>query len=433
MSIHNNAITQNGGGGSAGGGISICTGSDSYKIISNWVCGNFNTGDGGGIGHVGRSNLGLIDHNTIRFNQVFDQSANDNGGGIAIESETPIATTGLATGTGSVTITNNIIQGNQAGSGDGGGIALNAVNGAQDVSISQTNPAKWFTASIINNIITDNMAALAGGGISLRDTASSVIVNNTVANNDSTATAAAAFNSPGQSNPQIAGIASYGHSTALVAAIGTVPSHGKPQYYVPYSNPTLTNDIIYDNRQFFFQVNNPTADGLPNYSLQPPSAAPVFSDLGVTYAPTTPLLNPTFSLLSSTAGYAAAATNIINGAAAFHCSYFDQASITTQEVEPTSGIQPQPAFDEGGNYIDLHFGPLTPAAYSVYQTSPTACASSGGTTFYSYIPTNPGSDVVGKGSATVLGLYGGLAATDINGATRSSARTDMGAAQATAP
>ncbi len=34
----------------------MCTGSDSYRVTENWVCGNFITADGGGIGHFGLSN-----------------------------------------------------------------------------------------------------------------------------------------------------------------------------------------------------------------------------------------------------------------------------------------------------------------------------------------------------------------------------------------
>ena len=41
--IHHNQVVFNGGLGGAGGGISMCTGSDSYPITENWVCGNFST------------------------------------------------------------------------------------------------------------------------------------------------------------------------------------------------------------------------------------------------------------------------------------------------------------------------------------------------------------------------------------------------------
>jgi len=287
VKIHNNAVTQNGGQGSSGGGISLCTGADGYKVTGNFVCGNFNSGDGGGIGHVGLSNNGLIANNTVLFNQVFDQSRNDNGGGISVASETALAANGLATGTGSVLIVNNTIQGNQAGSGNGGGISLNAVNG-QDVAASPGDPSKWYRVTMVNNIVVDNMAALAGGGISLQDVASGAIVNDTVANNDSTATAADAFSSPlksaSQSNPQVAGIVSHGHSAALLAALAqggaAIGTPASAPLYAGFSNPDLRNSVVFQNRSFYFRVDAPV-NNLPTYSLQPPVATPNYSDLGV--------------------------------------------------------------------------------------------------------------------------------------------------------
>ena len=55
VAIHHNQVVFNGGQGGVGGGISMCTGADSYAITENWVCGNFSLGDGGGIGHTGVS------------------------------------------------------------------------------------------------------------------------------------------------------------------------------------------------------------------------------------------------------------------------------------------------------------------------------------------------------------------------------------------
>jgi len=44
-------------------------GSDYYKFNYNWVCGNLSTGDGGGVGQLGFSYGGDIEHNAIVFNQ----------------------------------------------------------------------------------------------------------------------------------------------------------------------------------------------------------------------------------------------------------------------------------------------------------------------------------------------------------------------------
>ena len=54
--IHHNWISQNGAteaGG--GGGITLGTGSDSYVVTSNYICGNFSMADGGGMSHLGLS------------------------------------------------------------------------------------------------------------------------------------------------------------------------------------------------------------------------------------------------------------------------------------------------------------------------------------------------------------------------------------------
>ncbi len=53
----------------------------------NFICGNYSSGDGGGIGHIGVSNNGVIAQNTIIFNQSYQQTAQVNGGGIVVEGE----------------------------------------------------------------------------------------------------------------------------------------------------------------------------------------------------------------------------------------------------------------------------------------------------------------------------------------------------------
>jgi len=75
--------------------------------------------------------------------------------------------------------------------GDGGGIRVVGANGA-DVAVVGSTAADWYAIDIINNIIVNNVSApgrrrhLAGGRHRVR------IINNTVANNDSSATAFAA-------------------------------------------------------------------------------------------------------------------------------------------------------------------------------------------------------------------------------------------------
>src|SRR6202008_1800335 len=92
VNIHNNYIALNSSTGdelfsatpAGAGGVSICTGSDYYKFNYNWVCGNLTSGDGGGVGHIGFTFNGDIEHNTILFNQSTNPTIPTNGGGLVI-------------------------------------------------------------------------------------------------------------------------------------------------------------------------------------------------------------------------------------------------------------------------------------------------------------------------------------------------------------
>ena len=263
VNIHNNAITQNGGLGGAGGGLSIAKGTDNYTVSSNFVCGNFTTGDGGGIGHLGLSDGGMIANNKIMFNQSFNQGTTRSGGGLFIAGEPVVVEfieldnpNGVGYGSGSVTVDANLIQGNQAGSGHGGGIRTQYVNG-RDVTVLNNGgnpvPGQWYHVTLNNNMIVDNVAGWSGGGVSMADTARSFIVNNTIAHNDSTATVSATFTTgdPNLSANQPAGISAEPHSPALTAAIPVDNSTGN---YRDFSNPTLSNNIVWQNRSFHYDA-----------------------------------------------------------------------------------------------------------------------------------------------------------------------------------
>jgi hypothetical protein len=364
--IHHNHITQNGSNQGAGAGISLCNGSHNYKVTNNYVCGNFSTGSGGGIGHLGFSNGGTIANNTVIFNETFNQLSNVSGGGIFIGGQAslaPATTLRPSPGTGNVTVSSNLIQGNQAGAGDGGGIRAQFVNGL-DVRRAPGNPAGWYQLTLSNNKVVNNMAGVAGAGISLQDTVKATIDNNTVANNDSTGTGGAAFapGSPNQSTPQPAGIVSRAHSTLLYNTIGA--SSG---YKSRYSNPVLTDSIVWHNRSFYWTIDNTTVPA--TFGLVPNLGAgqtAVYSDLAVlgTAAQGTwpgytngDKLNPLRSILTDTTGYDASNSST---APSFVAQYFNGArGQTIQQPELTTSIATAGAFDEGGNWITVRFGPLT--------------------------------------------------------------------------
>jgi len=316
------------------------------------------------VGHVGLSNPGTISHNQIIFNQSFFQAQNTSGGGIVIEGE-PSSLGGLSIGTGNVTVDANLIQGNHAGGGHGGGIRLQNVNGA-DVGFGNGN-GLW-QVQITNNMIVDNVAGFSGGGLSLSDVSRSSIFNNTIQNNDSTATAGAVFTtSRTQSSFQPAGISSELHSPGLAAATGQ-----------EYSDPTLANNIVWHNRSFYFQAGqtNTTTGAtptvlVPTLTSQPGYACPSgahYWDLGVlgqSQASPTLRLHPVRSILTDTTGYGNTNTSTFGPASVVreYCNgprVNPGAPDTTPSAPPMQfGMQPAAAEDEGGNWIELRYGPLS--------------------------------------------------------------------------
>ncbi len=357
VSIHNNQINQNGALDGAGAGITMGSGSDSYQITNNWVCGNFTTADGGGIGHLGLSDragnnesVPLIADNKILFNENFNQGVTVSGGGIFIGGAPPIVAGALSPGSGSVKVLRNLIQGNGAGAGDGGGIRLARVNG-EDVATSN-NSNTWYGIDIFNNVIVNNVAGLAGGGISLQDAVKVRILHDTVAENDSLGTAGEAFLAPNQSSPQPgAGIAVRAHSPQLLAT-------GRP--IGTFSDPQLENTIAWHNRKFFFYIDQTSgcAPGDPacvsTYGLCPDVTgalscpggnAVVYDDLAV---------------LGTTGNLVCDSASCITGTdPMFVQAYTNGARTAVFQPEVVTAIQAPPAFDEGGNFIRPNFGPLS--------------------------------------------------------------------------
>src|SRR5207342_526387 len=110
-----------------------------------------------------------------------------------------------------------------AAGGDGGGVALLGFVGSDRVRL-------------YNNMIANNVAGLAGGGLSIADvpggngTAIVDIVHNTIVDNDSTGTAGGAFSSPLTSTPQPAGVVGRG-SVARVRIANSIVWHNRTFYF----------------------------------------------------------------------------------------------------------------------------------------------------------------------------------------------------------
>ncbi len=410
--IRNNEVVQNGdtagatGGG--GGGIGIYLGANNYNVTKNYVCGNFSTGNGGGLAHLGVSNNGVIHDNKFLWNSSFNQGFSVQGGAVSIAGQaSQAAANGLSTGSGSVRISSNTFHGNLAGAGDGGGISLLGTNGNE----VGTTVASAYLVSIVNNVIVNNVAGVAGGGIALKDAPNTQILNNTIARNDNVSTAARAF-APGllQNNtnntalssslPQFgAGIASYPHSPVLALRLGAVtdiPAAIRPQA-LAFSFPSLLdNNILYQNRVFHWNqpaVPTPTTpaglvfDGFSDLEVLDAftpafeAATPTGNNAPGTFIPTgtQPRMNPTDSLMTSITGYTVAAPdNNVKGLQA-NVQYWNansynggrdsvllqvEASVQATAQSPSVAA----AFDEGGNFIDVRFGPLTQNVHTASTT-----------------------------------------------------------------
>ena len=339
VNIHNNAVVGNSSMGdelfsstpAGAGGVSINTGSDYYKFKNNWVCGNLSSGDGGGFSHIGFIKNGDIEHNTIIFNQSTNPSITTNGGGLLVMGapDADPTTCGVATdldclpppgtiapsdGSGPGLIVNaNLILGNAADSGSGGGLRMQHVNGTDVLNIPSVRDDRnsrtactanlgaggedsycyWNSVSVTNNIIVNNVAGWDGGGVSLLDALAVNIVNNTIASNDSTASSGTLFQalyaplasstSPsgnvvcgatnGESCPQVAGLVSVNNSPVLMANIQLLSAnrssnpfrcptgHGTGSWSATaapscfsYSIPAMGNDVIWQNRSFYIGV-----------------------------------------------------------------------------------------------------------------------------------------------------------------------------------
>ncbi|HEV7611473.1 MAG TPA: choice-of-anchor D domain-containing protein [Steroidobacteraceae bacterium] len=303
VNVHNNYVAQNtsigdelfSGTPAGAGGVSFCTGADYYKFQYNWVCGNMSTGDGGGFAHIGFIKNGDIEHNQFLFNQSTNPTIATNGGGIIVMGAAPdgfnaqgiecggtIADAdcapGLPDGTGPGLVINaNLLMGNAAESGSGGGLRLQSVNGTE-VSNFPGKPNLWNTVTITNNIITNNLAGWDGAGVSLQDALEVSFVNNTVMSNDTTASSGVLFNTlgaplasaPGANNqttttttsaPQPAGLVTMPNSSNLTATFAglkiTCPANNPNCTAI--STPYMANDVFWQNRSYYIGVGSLSA------------------------------------------------------------------------------------------------------------------------------------------------------------------------------
>ncbi len=495
VNVHHNSVTQNSSLGdelfsstpAGAGGVTFCNGSDYYKFNYNWVCGNMSTGDGAGVAHVGLSYDGDIEHNSILYNQSTNPTIVTNGAGLLVmgapdadppcglttdQDCVPTAAQGGAgsilpsDGTGPGLVINaNLILGNSAESGSGGGLRLQHINGTDVLNFPKGNQhtnwpnipghpvqpdfqtrTPWNAIQVTNNIIANNVAGIDGGGVSLLDALATDIVNNTVVSNNSTATSgvllqtlfaplastgAGGFNDNcaggGQSCPQVAGLVSVTNSAVLVANMQQITPNGISSITCPsshgtrgqasdctkFSVPVLYNDLFWQNRSLVIGVGSSTSAftnqqntvTVYNANFAGPSTSTAASqthtgicndtaasywDIGVR-GDTAPgsaangKLPAMYSLLTNSGEVAAGSTNV-PGNASLTATYCNGARVPVEAAAamPAGSTSPYPGWlappgtnesnalpappftllasatvDEGNNWINLRWGPLS--------------------------------------------------------------------------
>ena len=177
-----------------------------------------------------------------------------------VAGELPADPTRLSDGTGPVTIDKNVISENLAND-DGGGIRLLQASGSH---VSRPTPG---TVTISNNTVTENISTHEGGGIALDDAAFTDIVDNTVSNN---LTTASAVTSDGLPAP--AGLSTAQNSDQLQARLRstTLFPGSATLASTTFSKPTVLDDVFSDNRAGSFSggwvtgIGGTLPDGTPN-------------------------------------------------------------------------------------------------------------------------------------------------------------------------
>ena len=220
--IHHNMLYGNASIGDAlfsgtpagAGAITVSAGADNYEIDHNWIAGNLSTGDGGGMQHLGLSFNGKINNNYILFNQSTNPTLPTNGGGVVIEGanlDRQLATApsaarvndkdcppGLGAGhrARGLVIDANLILGNSAESGSGGGLRIQQVNGSDLTTFPQD-----ATRVVRRDRHQQHHRQQRGGLGRWRRVdpgfAEGKLVNNTIVSNDTTASAGALFKTLG--------------------------------------------------------------------------------------------------------------------------------------------------------------------------------------------------------------------------------------------
>ncbi len=298
------------GAAARAGGVGIFYGADNYQVRNSTICSNYSFEYGGGLTQYGRSTGGSITDNKIYYNAAFDS-----GGAITLSEQlkpgvqptpqNPNPPEPLGTGTGSVTVDRNLIEGNFSGD-DGGAIYLRSAYGDR--------------INMRENMMVDNGAANAGGAVMLADSSNVAFVNNTVAQNATTGT----FEGH-HGDHHAAGLASEANNPLWQQQ----QNNNAPRFSSPVA---LFNDIFNQNIAYTYDqpTNTLTSQGPQDFEVLGTAGTlrPQRSVLSTAYGPTNPNPNnlvgldplfltsnaPTFNVVTSAADPSFVSVSLTTGA-----------------------------------------------------------------------------------------------------------------------
>jgi hypothetical protein len=283
---------------------------------------------------------------------------------------------------------------------------------------AQTIPA-WNTVEVTNNIIVNNVAGWDGAGVSLQDALAVDLINNTIASNDTTASSGVLFNTlgaplasaPGATNqttsattsaPQPAGLVTMSNSPNLAAALGPVIH----QIVCPVNHPNCTgvsfpylaNDLFWQNRTFYIGVTsaqspayqqnlialyNSVTNTVPKSQTSTGACVTgssywdigVRGDTGPGHHDSAFTLAPAYSTLTNASENGAGTNNLIGTNPNINSEYCN-GSRTPPEFggsgyqvppgisdatvpNPIFNLKPAATVDEGNNWVNMTWGPLS--------------------------------------------------------------------------
>jgi hypothetical protein len=153
-------------------------------------------------------------------------------------------------------------------------------------------------------------------------------------------------------------VVSHATNTGLLNAISTNPTNAR-RLANRFSNATLLNNIIWHNRSFCWAITGPTPPN--NFDLFDSDAAGTGCNVG-SLAGSNPVYRD-LAVIGVAGGALTSSSDIVSGEPdpLFVSSYFNGSAKPAPIIPGTTTlIDTAATADEGGNFIEVRYGPLTP-------------------------------------------------------------------------